>query len=271
MSNSKNKVECGTHGTSTATFVCQHLASGEKLGFNCGYDPEEPDDLYPDAWCDECEKVLVAEGEWNDKSEAFSDIKLICSCCYEDLRERNWIQNNDEFHEFICSGFDYLKKRQSTFLDKFKINDHERWDWHQDTGKLIFTHDGVPQVEAEISFSGSISTKSNTWMWAWANDSYLETVKASSREIRNLGEKLGYMKLASAHWNASEEDGWEMTAIMAKQLNAIGAYRTANDHGFSYMVVHNAKWLSKNKLASILSWTKNKRFKNTQCSRKQLF
>ena len=85
MSNSENKVECGTHGTSTATFVCQHLVSGEKLGFNCGYDPEEPNAIYPDAWCDECEKVLDAEGEWNDRSESFADIKLLCAYCYEDL------------------------------------------------------------------------------------------------------------------------------------------------------------------------------------------
>ena len=50
MSDSDNKIECDTHGTTDATFVCQHLVGGEKLGFNLGYDPEDPDDLYPNKW-----------------------------------------------------------------------------------------------------------------------------------------------------------------------------------------------------------------------------
>lgn len=79
MSNSDKKVECDTHGTVNATFVCQHLVGGEKLGFNFGYNPESPDDLYPDAWCNECEYALETEGEWNDKSEKFTEIKLLCA------------------------------------------------------------------------------------------------------------------------------------------------------------------------------------------------
>jgi hypothetical protein len=246
MSNSENEIECGTHGTRTVTFVCNHLVHGEKLGFNCGYGEDEPDAIYPDAWCDECEKVLNIEGEWNDKSESFADIKIVCSSCYEDLRERNWIQDNEEFREFICEGLRYLEEKQSKFIEKFKINDYERWDWDQETGKLVFSHEGVQKVEAEICFCGSISKKSDTWMWAWANEYFLEPVKASSRDVRTLGERYRYLKLASALWHASEEDGWEMTAIMAKELNAIGAYRTPSDTGFSYMVIKNAKWLNNN-------------------------
>lgn len=92
MSEFDKKVECGKHGLSAATFVCQHLASGEKLGFNVGYDPEFLDDLYPDAWCNECEKMLESEGEWNEVSEKYADIKLLCSQCYEDLREKTGYQ-----------------------------------------------------------------------------------------------------------------------------------------------------------------------------------
>jgi hypothetical protein len=33
-----------------------------------------------------------------------------------------------------------------------------------------------------------------------------------------------------------------MTSVLAKALNAIGAYRTADENGFTYMVVTKAKW-----------------------------
>ena len=244
MSDSEKKVECDIHGTADATFVCQHLVGGENLGFNLGYDPENPDELYPDAWCDECESVLEAEGEWNDKSEEFADIKLLCSHCYEDTREKNWLENDETFHEFISSSFHYLEEKQKGFLEKYKANDHERWDWYQETGTLVFSHEGKPQVEAEIHFSGSFSNKSNTWLWAWANDSLSETVKSSSRKVREIGEELGLLKLVAAHWEATEVDGWEMTAVLAKAMNAIGAYRTSSDSGFTYMVVTKAKWVN---------------------------
>ena len=253
MSDSDTKVECDTHGTMEATFVCQHLIGGEKLGFNLGYDTENPDGLFPDAWCDECESVLEAEGEWNDKSEEFAEIKLLCSHCYEDTRERNWRQNDETFHDIICSSFNYLEEKQKGFLEKYKANDHERWDWYQETGTLVFSHEGKPQVEAEIHFSGSFSKNTNTWMWAWANDALEETVKSSSRKVREIGEELGLLKLVAAHWDATEVDGWEMTAVLAKAINAIGAYRTPIDSGYTYMVVTKAKWVNKNKILQLFS------------------
>lgn len=253
MSDSDKKVECDTHGAAEATFVCQHLVGGEKLGFNLGYDPEHPDDLYPDAWCNECDNVLEAEREWSDKAAEFAGIKLLCSHCYEDTRERNWLQNDEAFHDLISSSFKYLEGKQKSFLEKFKINDYERWDWYQETATLVFSHQGKPQVEAEIHFSGSFSTESNTWLWAWANDSLDETIKSSSRKVRAIGEELGLLKLVAAHWEATEVDGWEMTAALAKAINAIGAYRTPSDNGYTYMVITKAKWVNKNKLLQLFS------------------
>lgn len=142
MSNDDHKVECGVHGTSSATFICRHLSEGEKLGFNVGFDPDIPDDLYPDAWCDQCDAVLEQEGEWNDTSKAFADIKLVCAGCYCAIREKNWKQDDEALHELICTSFEYLQKAQKSFMETYKVAEHERWDWYQETGKLIFSHGG---------------------------------------------------------------------------------------------------------------------------------
>jgi hypothetical protein len=251
MSGSENKVVCNTHGTANATFLCRHLVEGKNLGFNIGYDPENPDDLYPDAWCDECEEVLDAEGAWNDKSEKFADIKLLCSHCYEDIRERNWIQNDDVYHDLVRTSYSFIEPRHKEFLSEYKVGEHERWDWYQETAKLVFSHDGKTLVEADIHFAGSYSTASKTWMWAWANKSLDEKVKSSSREIRKLGEELGLKQLVAGRYAATEVDGWEMTSVLAKHLNAIGVYRTPNENGFSYMVVSRAKWVNKGKIAKL--------------------
>lgn len=48
---------------------------------------DDNDDLQ--AWCDTCEKVRAEAGEWNEASEAFAEIKLVCEKCYFEMKELN--------------------------------------------------------------------------------------------------------------------------------------------------------------------------------------
>jgi uncharacterized protein YjaG (DUF416 family) len=41
------------------------------------------------AWCDSCDEVLTKVGEWNDESEAFAKIKLICDACFFEMKKLN--------------------------------------------------------------------------------------------------------------------------------------------------------------------------------------
>ncbi|MFL5242350.1 MAG: DUF2199 domain-containing protein [Gemmataceae bacterium] len=86
MSDKKLTVSCDCHGESYATFVCKHLAKGFGLGFFCA---DQPGDPQPDAWCGACQRVLEKEGVWNDRSESFADVKLVCAGCYTTIKDRN--------------------------------------------------------------------------------------------------------------------------------------------------------------------------------------
>ena len=84
-----------------------------------------------DAHCpDAGNTALEAAGEWNESAMALANVKMVCDRCYEQMRERNWLQG------------------------------------------------GRPRVIVDIVFVGSVSTRSNTWLWSWANGSYLENVKS---------------------------------------------------------------------------------------------
>jgi hypothetical protein len=47
----------------------------------------EDDDLQ--VWCDECEKVRLKTGGWNEESEKFAKIKLISEKCYFEIKGFN--------------------------------------------------------------------------------------------------------------------------------------------------------------------------------------
>ncbi len=244
MSDDNYTVNCDTHGESGGAFICQHLVNdSEKLGFYLGYDPERPDSLHPDAWCGECEVVLNREGEWNDVATAFADIKIVCGKCYENIRDKNWLEDAEIVNTLLADCREYLEKKQPKLVEQFKLDVHERWDWDQTTGKLIFSHDGEPQVVASVQFAGSFSTETNTWMWAWANESLDDNIKSGSKVVRDIGQQRGYRKLAAGHWPADVVDAWEMTAVLAKHIDAIGFYRTPSDNGFLYMAITDAVWV----------------------------
>lgn len=86
-----HRIECALHGAQEQTFVCRHLVeslrSGEKVGFCCSSEPRGY------AWCNACEEVRIGEGgktgEWNDRSEAFAKVTLLCGACYDEIRKLN--------------------------------------------------------------------------------------------------------------------------------------------------------------------------------------
>lgn len=91
MSDEPKYVECGEHGREQATFVCRHivqtLRDGEARGFFSS--GESPDNPRPDAWCGDCEDLVNRVGEWNDESEAFAGVSLLCGACYDQARAMN--------------------------------------------------------------------------------------------------------------------------------------------------------------------------------------
>ena len=237
-------VDCSEHGKSDATYVCRHLLRGQGVGFHQGVDPAGRGKWFPDAWCDECEAVRLEEGDWNERSEAFAGISLVCSGCYLRSRLLNWPrETHPETARLIEQAVPYLQQQQDELCARYSLNDHERYDWDQDSGQLGFSNAGVPAVVADIQFVGSVSTQSHSWLWSWANDSFLEGVRSHVRRVRAHGDEHRLLKVACAYWGAEEEDGWEMTAVTAFLLRARGAYRSPDDNGFTFMVLTDVRWV----------------------------
>lgn len=87
-------VECSEHGEQQAAFVCRHIEQSLKDGIPRGFwcSGESPENPRPDAWCTECEELVNRIGEWNDESEAFANIRLLCGACYDRAKEINVIE-----------------------------------------------------------------------------------------------------------------------------------------------------------------------------------
>lgn len=86
-------VDCGVHGFSRPAYICQHLNVNESNGFEEAFIATKGMDLDDDdafaAWCNECETIRIENDGWNDVSENFANIKLVCEDCYFELKEQS--------------------------------------------------------------------------------------------------------------------------------------------------------------------------------------
>jgi hypothetical protein len=141
------------------------------------------------------------------------------------------------FEELSKTAYKYLQDQQDTMNDKYQLTGYEDWFYDQHKGTLVFSNNGVEKLVIDYENVGSLSYKSNTWLWAWDNPHTEAKVKSEIGKVREFGQRKGFDKLITAKWNAEEYDAWEMTAIAAYLMKAKGAYRVpSSDSLLSFMI-----------------------------------
>lgn len=243
------KVVCGAHGETPATFACRHLTRGIACGYHASVD--DPDDKWPDAWCDLCEEAFQEQGgEWNDVSEKVAEIQLMCTHCYEAARSRNLRVpphtrgqrarlTEVETSTLIHHAAHRAEAAQAASAERWGWRGLARWNFDDEAGTLTFSDPGLSPVVADVRLVGSFSTRSETFQWAWETlgEDALETTEIA--RLRVFGEVRGISKLTTANWECDEDDGWEMTSLAAYLLGAEATYRAPFDHQRWFMLLSN--------------------------------
>ncbi len=133
--------------------------------------------------------------------------------------------NQIQYLELLEESRIYLDTQQAECDQEFRLNQFNRMDYEQETGRMIFSDVGViPRVVADYQIVGSLSGRTNTWLWAWDNPYLLENTIQDIWEVKEFGDINDIEKLKSPKWEATEQDAWDMTAIAAYLLKARGAY-----------------------------------------------
>ena len=133
-----------------------------------------------------------------------------------------------DYNTFTEACVEDLKLLQDKFQAEYDLNWYENWFYNQATGLLTF-NTGDTELNFRYFSVGSFSTKSNTWKWAWDNDTTLDNVKQQSEAIREFGLQSNFAKLTDGYFTSDEIEAWEFAAIAAKLTNGIGVYRPVSD------------------------------------------
>jgi hypothetical protein len=102
-----------------------------------------------------------------------------------------------QFQSDLPSDFSTLQKmsveelalKTQTHKEAWGLGKIERWDLSQDTGELVFSlPDGIKAV-CPAQIIGTYNSQDQTWLWAWANPSIDEKLRADALNVRKYGEE----------------------------------------------------------------------------------
>src|SRR2546426_1643546 len=71
-----------------------------------------------------------------------------------------------EYKALVRKACEYLTAREAELRDRYGLSTYQRFDWNQDKGTIVFSNDGVAGLLANIHLVGSVSTRTNTWLWS---------------------------------------------------------------------------------------------------------
>jgi len=245
------KVVCGRHGETPVTYACRHVASGVA----CGFHAEAVDgDEWPDAWCDSCDELLASVGgEWTDETSERADIKLLCTHCYEQARERNRVvpplargararltpeEQDRLFHHATHVG----QSKQEEAKRRWLFGEHAKWYYDNDARTLSFSDPVLAPAIVNVTLVGSYSTRSATFQWSWELYDRDDPAIGRIAELQAFGEVRGIEALATACWDAEQVDAWEMASLAGYLLGCDGMYRVPFEEDDLYWFMLLQSW-----------------------------
>lgn len=125
---------------------------------------------------------------------------------------------DDEFSAFLNSCRTELAAKQTTFANSLP-NDSE-WYYDLEMEQLRFG----PQ-EYRITAIGTHNQDLQTWRWAWANDSFPNSTRSSSSQIKSLFQITGFKVFTDDGINATSNDSQNLSACAIHVLGADGLFR----------------------------------------------
>lgn len=158
----------------------------------------------------------------------------------------------EQFSVYRDEAVHELMRLNEQCEQEFHISSWPRWDYEFERGTLTFSQDGVPQVRASIQVIGTTSISGRTWMWGWANESLPANGTKEVAKVRAFGTAEDIPELNEEELPDDEYLGWQLTAVAAKVLGAIGAYRCPDENGFVY-VVYTSIGFAKDKPHGVLN------------------
>ena len=149
------------------------------------------------------------------------------------------VSSEENFEEYQDKCLEDFSSLRDEFRALYQIDSYEHWFYDHGIGAFHFSSNDGRNLYFKYVDVGSFSTITNTWNWSWDNKSTPLHVSRLLKSVKEFGEAKNFRELNQGLFEGDDYTGWAMTAISAKILNTIGAYRIEHEHLFIYFLFTN--------------------------------
>ena len=150
--------------------------------------------------------------------------------------------DDHEFQAFIDSAVDELDRKDQLLRETYGLGSLGRWWFDQALRRVqFFDKNDNLAIEADVITIGSYAPESNSWRWAWANDTALPEMRQLAEPLRELTQVTGFDVFSQEHAFQIDGEGmaWELVAVSVRHLAAAGGYRipSSNRPLYTYLAM----------------------------------
>lgn len=133
-----------------------------------------------------------------------------------------------QFEEMVTKARQRTQESIEATTVEFGLGTYEHYKIDLPTAKIhFFDGDGVERVHADIQVAGSWSPESESWLWAWDNESIPEAASVRMAAVRSFGEENETEQLSESFYPCDEGEAWSMASVASQILDAQCVYRVA--------------------------------------------
>jgi hypothetical protein len=153
------------------------------------------------------------------------------------VKPHETLMTDAEFDEYLRQAVGELEAKQSALEIEYDLGHHERFVVDYEANSLIFFAGEAPKVEARILPVATHVPAKKSLKWSWANSQLPQSVREWAAKVKELHTFTGLAMFATDAVECDESMAWEITALAAKYLSAMGAYRVPHRTLCAYVLI----------------------------------
>jgi hypothetical protein len=146
--------------------------------------------------------------------------------------------NEKQFNLFTIEARKSTQRKIEKSQMDFGIGSYERYKIDLQSAEIRFLDgEGTEKVFASLQVAGSWSPNSESWLWAWDNESVPPIAWEKMMEIQEFGKKNHLETVESSFEPCDEGEAWSMASIAAQILDAQCVYRVAGSKNTAFFLL----------------------------------
>lgn len=127
------------------------------------------------------------------------------------------------FSELKENSVQELAIKTASHSDCWGFGSEDEWSFDQDSGLLHFSFSNGKKVTAPAEIVGTYNEVQETWLWAWANSSVVNTTISEATKSYGIEHDLDDLFEPKSEQNL--EECWELAAVSMHLANQQGVYK----------------------------------------------